>query len=229
MNYMKQIADFSLTSYSFDPIDSRMYILAGLSESVLIIDPCVSEEALQQVEAGSASQVLLLLTHEHYDHISGVNWWKERSSSKIICSDVCGKRIEDARLNASEHFDLLFLFADQAVRQQIKSVDSYTCCADETFKDSLHFTWGGHRVHITATPGHSPGSSCILLDNRYCFTGDSLIYNRVAVTRLPGGNKEEYEKKAAMYLKSLDIDTYIFPGHGRCFRMKDVNLDGSAV
>lgn len=73
MKCLFQIIDCELYSFSFDLIDSRMYLLIS-NDKALIIDPCVNTDALQLLKDKNIIDVIVLLTHEHYDHISGVNW-----------------------------------------------------------------------------------------------------------------------------------------------------------
>lgn len=41
----------------------------------------------------------ILLTHEHYDHISGVKAWKARTNATVICSKACSTRISNPKGN----------------------------------------------------------------------------------------------------------------------------------
>ena len=66
----------NINTYSFYPIDSNMYVILE-NKKALIIDPCVSEEAKEYLKSEQVKEILVLLTHEHYDHISGVNWLRE--------------------------------------------------------------------------------------------------------------------------------------------------------
>ena len=63
----------NIKSYSFYPIDAKMYLLVENHRAV-ILDPCVSEEAKEYLQSENVEEIIVLLTHEHYDHISGINW-----------------------------------------------------------------------------------------------------------------------------------------------------------
>ena len=71
-----------IQSYVFYPIDSCMYIWQE-EDSVVIIDPCVSKDALLYLRERNINRILVILTHEHYDHISGVNWLKENFAKSL--------------------------------------------------------------------------------------------------------------------------------------------------
>ena len=78
-----------IQSYVFYPIDSCMYIWQE-EDSVVIIDPCVSKDALLYLRERNINRILVILTHEHYDHISGVNWLKENFAKvSVLCSQLC--------------------------------------------------------------------------------------------------------------------------------------------
>lgn len=44
-----------------------------------------------------------------------------------------------------------------------------------SFAGSLAFDLGGRSVEVTETPGHSPGSVCLLAREGLLFTGDSIM------------------------------------------------------
>ena len=164
---------------------------------------------------------------EHYDHISGVNWWKEKIKCVVICSIQCSERICVARKNASLHYDILLLFMPPEVLEQSRSLNpqSYVCYADQTFEGEYSFIWEEHLFLITETPGHSPGSCCIMVDDNICFTGDTLLYNVPTITRLPGGKREIFKHTIDEYLKKIPIGCTIYPGHGKPFNYSEINFD----
>lgn len=215
MKCLFQIADCELQSFSFDPIDSRMYILIA-SKQALIIDPCIDATALQLLKCKNVNDVIVIPTHEHYDHISGVNWVKENFKCNVIANEQCAKNMTNPRNNASSHFEALFIFASEEVRTKLaeQNIQPYICMADEVFSKYVCFTWQEHRVEIQETPGHSKGSVCIIIDDKYVFTGDSLIRGFQTITRLPGGSKSEFVEVTLPFLKDLPQSSIIFPGHG---------------
>ena len=86
-----------IQSYVFYPIDSCMYIWQE-EDSVVIIDPCVSKDALLYLRERNINRILVILTHEHYDHISGVNWLKENFAKvSVLCSQLCAGALEIGR------------------------------------------------------------------------------------------------------------------------------------
>lgn len=70
---------------------------------------------------------------------------------------------------------------------------------------------------MVLTPGHSPGSAAIRLDEKWLFSGDSLLGDREVVVRFDGGSEEDFLTKAMPYYRSLPENTRVYPGHGERF------------
>lgn len=196
--------------YSFQPIDSRMYLCIE-GNKALVIDPCVDQGAFLRLEEERVEQVLVILTHEHYDHISGVNAFKERYSCDVLCSKKCAENIEDPKKNISRYYDALFI--GKNVEKYVRT-EPYSCTATQVFERSYSFEWEGHQILLRETPGHSDGSICIFLDDSKVFTGDSLLKETDVTTKLKSGSRTLYQTVTKPILEKLPPDVYIYPGHG---------------
>jgi len=198
-----------------------MYMLLN-GDRALIIDPHVNEEALRLLKERGVTDVVILPTHEHYDHISGVNWFKENIHCIVIANKTCSERMGNPRQNCSLYFDVLFIFSSESKKSLAKSlaVSPFVSSADKTFENYECFDWCKHKVEIFCTPGHSEGSSCIVLDELHLFSGDSLIYRAKSITRLPGGSVTDYEQYALPFFRARPTETIIYPGHGNMFNLE---------
>ena len=67
-------------------------------------------------------------------------------------------------------------------------------------------------IQLLHTPGHTPGSQCLLVDGRL-LSGDTLFINGCGRCDLPGGNPRELFESLSKKLKRLDDGTVLFPGH----------------
>ena len=205
-----------IQSYVFYPIDSCMYIWQE-EDSVVIIDPCVSKDALLYQRERNINRILVILTHEHYDHISGVNWLKENLAKvSVLCSQLCAGALDNPYRNLSEFWEVLFIGKEEKIQEQIRNMDiqPYSCEADETFEGEYEFIWQGHKIFLKETPGHSKGSICILVDEKILFSGDTLVTGHETILRLPGGSKKDFAGITLPYLESLDREIMVYPGHG---------------
>lgn len=78
---------------------SNMYVLAE-GEDALVIDPQPSEEACAALQRTAAGRILVLLTHEHFDHTSGVNFFRRHIPSvRVLAHAETAHHIETARNN----------------------------------------------------------------------------------------------------------------------------------
>ncbi len=84
--------------------------------------------------------------------------------------------------------------------------------ADEPARDGMTISFGQASAQLIHTPGHTRGSTCVLLGDAHLFTGDTLF---------PGGlGRSTPETFPAMFdtvverLFSLPDDTWVYPGHG---------------
>ena len=209
--------------YSMPALDSRMYIMKNdqNEKEALIIDPLISDEAISVLDTLTHSVVLF--THSHYDHISGMNWLRGKVSCTLLCSECCGNKIRDPHKNLAAFSNILIM--DKTEEEQALCMDffelDYTCQADKTFKSEISFPFGSYQVEITHTPGHSDCSQCIRLRTsqqgltpEIVFTGDSLVNGHKIITRLPQGSKKDYIAVTKPYLEAISEDTLIMPGHG---------------
>ena len=142
-----------------------MYMILEDKEA-LIIDPNVSEDALSILKKEKTSFVTILLTHKHYDHTSGVNWYRDKYESRLICQRSCAETIAVARNNRP--LLVVWVTADsdktkgrKETKQFLSEYKPYSCFADEIIDNELEYMWKGHILKFTLTPGHAPGSCCI--------------------------------------------------------------------
>lgn len=219
------MTDLIINRFKSSLLDSNMYIIEYSNKS-FIIDPWESIGALKYLEDNAIEVDFIILTHEHYDHISGVNWLVNKFDCRVICNDECEISIRHPNLNFSKYFDILTDILPFGKNTQNLGIKPYCCSADITFKDKKIIIWYEHNIELVSTPGHSKGSICILIDNKYLFSGDSLLRDYSVITRLKGGNYSEYKRKTVNFLKSIPTDILVFPGHYESFylgtKIKDI-------
>lgn len=204
-----------ITRYESDLICSSMYLIVEDNKHAIVIDPCRNTDMISNLHVDK-----IILTHEHYDHISGVNDWKRLTEAPVLCSKICAERIQDPRKSLVAYFEAFCELQTWMTLDSIPQADeNYTCKADETFKDEMNFDWYGHRFHLFEMPGHSLGSIGILLDNQHFFSGDSLIEGRDIELRLPGGSRRLWKETGARRLARIPKGITVYPGHFGEFKL----------
>ena len=157
------------------------------SKTCCVIDPGYTpEKILDEVNALGLTVEAILLTHGHFDHVGGVK--------EIAAETGCD----------------VYLCADElTLPPQITAGRLYYT---KTYGegDTLHLA--GLTICVIRTPGHTPGSVCLLVDDAM-FSGDTLFAGSCGRTDLPGGSGAAM-RASLRRLAGLSADYRVYPGHG---------------
>ena len=198
---------------------------------VLAIDANISPNAKEFVKRHASKKWVAIFTHEHFDHISGINFLRESCDQVIVfASEQSSANFAHMRRNMSAHFDALFVMKDEETQALARSIvpNGYQAApADYRFSGTLEFDWHGLNIKLQSTPGHTKGSICILVNQTHIFTGDTLVNGFPAVTKLPGGSRKDYQEFALPFLNSLPNDALIYPGHGEIAPISEIDFSGT--
>lgn len=223
--------------YVMPGIESNMYLITQNGRA-LIVDPHICEEALRQMREQKIRNIVILLTHEHFDHISGVNWLREEfrdgadrsdtaydgtSAVCVIASEAAAQYLPDPNKNLAKFWEFMLMdLPEEKIKAGMALEDKeYSCNADQTFPGHLDFEWNGHMIHMQPAPGHSPGGMLIFFD-QFLFSGDNLVNGSGVICRIPGGNWKTYCEATRPMLERLADNTWILPGHGGPGQMKQL-------
>lgn len=162
------------------------------SEQCLVIDPGYeSEEILKQAQGKHIAAILL--THGHFDHVGGVRYLASETDCRVyICPE------------------------DLSMPPQMTNGPIYYT---DTYAEGDVLELAGISLKILHTPGHTPGSVCILAEDTL-FTGDTLFQDSCGRTDLPGGDWATI-LKSLRRLKALEGDYKVYPGHGPSTTLQD--------
>ena len=83
---------------------------------------------------------------------------------------------------------------------------------DLAVKDEAIIRVGETNIKVLHTPGHSPGSICLLVDNKL-ITGDTLFVGECGRIDLPGGNAEDLYHSFFDKILKISDNVEIYPGH----------------
>ena len=187
------------------PFHKNGFILSceGTREAVLVDPGDEVEDLLRVVEARSLSVGLILLTHAHMDHVSGV---------------ARAKRATGARIGV--HRDDLFLY-NAAVEQGRAFGYSLEQPPPPDFDLGAAgpLTFGACEVRVHHTPGHSPGGVCLQVvapgeAETHLFVGDTLFAGSIGRTDLPGGDYATLMRSIRDVLFGFDDSAVVHAGHG---------------
>lgn len=187
------------------PISSNCFIVYSENKECIIIDPGSENcsEIKQFIDVNNLKPVYFIITHEHFDHIWGLNdLRKTYENSKLISNFLSSEYIQNKKQNLSIFYNGIGFEIDKSdiiVNNLIEVIE-----------------WNNMEIHFIQTPGHSKGSICIYLERlNTLFTGDTIIYGEKIVTKLKGGDIVELNNSMDI-LKSLFFkkNPLLLPGHG---------------
>lgn len=201
-------------------MQSRAYLIHDGGRGI-VIDPCDQEALYEAVRSEGIEIDYIFLTHEHCDHIVGMSRARETFHAPVICTEACGKNLADSRMNYSRYFDAFAAVQEQFESDPTATVEPFEETADETFCGSRTIQWQGHKLELISTPGHSPGSMCILIDGEVMFCGDTLFKEEYTQTGFMGGSRKEFLAITEPWLRGLDGSVVVYPGHLDSFILKE--------
>lgn len=170
------------------------------SSEFALIDPSPSGEAflefLEKRDLKKENLKYILLTHGHFDHITGADEIRDISGAPLCVHEA----------------DSDFLTTDKNAYKYFFREDLIMRPAEIILCDGDVLTLGKSEIKVVSTPGHTEGSVCFFVgDNIY--TGDTLFDRSIGRTDLVGGNQAKLEESLRKLI-SLDRDYNIYPGHG---------------
>lgn len=159
------------------------YIIADKdTRNAAVVDPADDTDAiLTAAQKSDLAITSVLLTHGHYDHVGGAD-------------------------NLAGQFNIPVYLSKDEFFAYIPRCRNLTRTGEDT-----KIMIGGIEAAILATPGHTPGSQCFLVEGNL-FTGDTLFVDAVGRSDLPGGNSRTLLKSLDR-IKALPDTTIIWPGH----------------
>ena len=168
-------------------------IMDETTKDAVVIDIGGDEDdIIKAVEALSANVKAILLTHGHLDHVDGVIGFK-----KVYNAPVYINREEE--LMEKEAYMFGSFEGDKA---------------DHYVNDGDIIKAGSITVKAIATPGHTPGGMCYLIE-KDMFTGDTLFLRSVGRSDGPGGSHEVLINSIHSKLMKFDDNIKVWCGHGQ--------------
>ena len=172
------------------------------SDECWIVDP--GEDAADIVAFMNEHQLrpaLIALTHGHFDHINGVPALLERYPGLPVHIGPGDVPFVGNMMNGWP--------------PDYEPIDRPTTLVGD-LSEGFELTAAGLTAKVLSTPGHTPGSVCLLFedeDGKLLISGDTLFAGSCGRTDFPGGSMAQMKASLARLAK-LDPDTDVLPGHG---------------
>lgn len=196
-----------ITPLSVGAFQTNCYIVQDDNSTFIIDAPAPGEVIINKLKQNKLIPDLLILTHGHFDHVLGIKELKkEFPNIKIAISAHDSKYLLDGGDRITR--DIAFFNEDLFYNKMVSYLP--VCKADIILKEGDVIKG----LTVIETPGHTPGSICLLSDSeRVLFSGDTLFQNSIGRTDFYNSNYSDMVKSLEK-LKSLDDDIIVLPGHG---------------
>lgn len=192
-----------LERYVVGNLQTNCYLLADPeSKQAVVIDPGGDAKRLAgRLNDMDLSLAAILNTHGHFDHV--LDAWKLKD---LVGGEIYLHR-EDKFLLTNKKVGIAAVFAPM-----MKDIRSEV---DQWYQEGDHLEFGGLKMEVIETPGHTPGHiSLYLPDLNIVFVGDTLFAGSIGRTDFPGGSYDRLIRSVREKIFPLDDGITVYPGHG---------------
>ena len=157
------------------------------STSCCVVDPGYEADTiLDKLSQLGLTLEAILLTQGHFDHVGAVRDLAADTGCQVwLCT-------EDLALPTN--------------------LTAGPLCYTNTYAEGTTLHLAGLDISVLQTPGHTPGSVCLLTENTL-FSGDTLFAGSCGRTDLPGGSWEQM-RSSLKRLSEIEANLWVLPGHG---------------
>lgn len=186
-------------------LEENCYVVSNESKECVIID-CGAMEARdfapieKYIKCNGLKPVHHLLTHGHFDHISG----------SAMVADTFGVKPE---IHAADE-KLYKAFDTQTTTIMGERLPITLPPLTRCFNNGNEIAFGDDNIKVVATPGHSPGSVFYVFEKaNIAFCGDTIFRGNIGRTDLMGGSMFQIIN-SLRYVAQMPDDMVLYPGHG---------------
>lgn len=209
-----------IKGYQFTKEETNAYLMLQDGHGILV-DPC-SPILPDIIRNFGIALDYVCLTHEHCDHLWGLNQIRESFGCPLIASELTSKAIQSPRTNRAKEHHIYMTLRFGADYARESGVPDYCCKkAEIEFVEEFFLDWRGNAIRFCRSPGHSEGSILIIPDRKTLIVGDTLLKGEKTFTRFEGGDARMLEEVTLPYIHSFPGNTMILPGHGEGFLLMD--------
>jgi len=181
-----------IETFTVGMLSTNCYVVnSQQTREAIIIDPGLdfsseAQKILDYITRGALKVKLIVNTHGHSDHVSGDAIFQEKYNVPIYIHKYDAASVE--------------------------GFEKGKFPASVLLEDGSLIKFGSESLKVMHTPGHTPGSIC-LLGAKLVFTGDTLFAEGIGRTDFPGGSVSDM-RLSLQKLVRLPDNFLIYPGHG---------------
>ena len=176
------------------------------TQEALVIDPGDEAHAILAALARAGLRAVKIVhTHAHFDHV-------------MATGDVAADTGADVLLHRDDRWLYDNALMQTAMFGLARPGDRPPPVPTLELRGEEAIAFGRHEARDLHTPGHTPGSLCLYLEESgqppLLFAGDTLFKRSIGRTDLPGGSLPAITHSIRDRLLTLPDGTLVVPGHG---------------
>lgn len=198
--------------FIFNAFQQRCCLVWDDNGECAIIDPGFydSQERDQlfgYIEQNKLHPVCIMLTHAHFDHISGMAEAAAKYDIPVYMDRADMIIMEEANVELCRSFGFRI--------PKGCGGENVDVCRYIYIKESDIIKVGDLRFEVISTPGHTPGGVCFLeREEKILFSGDTLFAGAIGRTDNRWGDYDALIGGILSKLMVLDGNIDVIPGHG---------------
>jgi hydroxyacylglutathione hydrolase len=171
-----------------------------VTHEAVVVDPGDNiPEILSRLQKHGLTLRQIVITHAHIDHVGGAALLKKATGAPVFLNQQ----------------DLGLLRAMEIQAGWLGVPTPEVTSPDTSADDGLTVGLATLPAEVIHTPGHTPGSICLLLPQQHLLlAGDTLFAGSIGRTDLPGGDGRQILRSLRDRLMVLPDTTRVLPGHG---------------
>jgi hydroxyacylglutathione hydrolase len=190
-----------LESFPVGPLHCNCTILGDeVTHEAVVVDPGDNiPEILSRLQKHGLTLRQIVITHAHIDHVGGAALLKKATGAPVFLNQQ----------------DLGLLGAMEIQAGWLGVPTPEVASPDASADDGLTVGLATLQAEVIHTPGHTPGSICLLFPQQsLLLAGDTLFAGSIGRTDLPGGDGRQILRSLRDRLMVLPDTTRVLPGHG---------------
>ncbi len=180
------------------PLRNNNFVVADEENKEAVLIDCSEpdDEIMDWVKEQGLTLKYILLTHGHFDHVLGVNYYRKKYGVPAFLYEK-----DAALIKRVNEYTQMLGFAEA----ELPTPKSFDLNAD--------FRLGKYRFEIIPTAGHTEGGVCYLLD-KILFSGDTLFRGTYGRTDLKESDDVKMQQSLQTLFRILPDEIEVWPGHG---------------
>jgi hydroxyacylglutathione hydrolase len=190
-----------LETFPVGPLHCNCTIVGDeVTHDAIVVDPGDNiPEILSRLQKHGLTLRQIVVTHAHIDHVGGAAHLRKLTGAPVVMNQ--------------QDLALLGMMEMQAGWLGVPTPE--VAPPDASAEDGLRVGLAGLPAQVLHTPGHTPGSICLLFpDQNLLLAGDTLFAGSIGRTDLPGGDGRQILRSLRDRLLALPDTTRVLPGHG---------------